>query len=110
MTTGKAIEGKTSSDAHSATSLLPHVDLGQEADRLRAVAEQLHQTGITVPVIGWRLPVPPPERLTFYAGLAALAAIDLIEWPLAVVIAVGHELAKSSRPGVRGFAESIESA
>ncbi len=89
---------------------LPNIDLMGEANRVRALAEQLHRTGVTLPVVGWRMPVPPPELLTFYAGLATLAAIDLIEWPLALVIAVGHELARSSRPGVRGLAESIESA
>jgi hypothetical protein len=28
--------------------------------------------------VGWRLPVPPPELLTFYAGLAAAATVELI--------------------------------
>jgi hypothetical protein len=91
-------------------SRVPHLDLGGEADRLRAEVERMHRTGITVPLVGLRLPVPPPEALTFYGGLAALAAIDLVDWPLAVVIAIGHELARSRRPGVRGLAESVESA
>jgi hypothetical protein len=91
-------------------SRVPHLDLGVEADRLRAEVERMHRTGITVPLVGWRLPVPPPELLTFYGGLAALAAIDLVDWPLAVVIAIGHELARSRRPGVRGLGESVESA
>lgn len=91
-------------------SLIPDLNLGQGADRLRAEVERLHRTGITVPLVGWRLPVPPPELLTFYAGLAAAATIELIDWPLAVAIAVGHELARSRRPGVRGLGESIESA
>lgn len=89
---------------------VPHLDLGVEADRLRAEVERMHRTGITVPLVGWRLPVPPPELLTFYGGLAALAAIDLVDWPLAVVIAIGHELARSRRPGLRGLGESVESA
>jgi hypothetical protein len=91
-------------------SRVPHLDLGVEADRLRAEVERMHRTGITVPLVGWRLPVPPPEALTFYGGLAALAAIDLVDWPLAVVIAIGHELARSRRPGMRGLGESVESA
>lgn len=100
----------TRSELQAPGSLLPHVNLGQEADRLRAAVERLHQTGITVPLVGWRMPVPPPELLTYYAGLAAIAAVDLIDWPLAVVIAVGHELARSRWPGVRGLGESVESA
>ena len=91
-------------------SRVPRLDLGVEADRVRAEVERMHRTGITVPLVGWRLPVPPPELLTFYGGLAALAAFDLVDWPLVVVIAVGHELARSRRPGVRGIGESVESA
>jgi hypothetical protein len=86
------------------------LNLVEGANRLRAEVERLHRTGITLPLVGWRLPVPPPELLTFYAGLAAAATIELIDWPLAVAIAVGHELARSRRPGVRGLGESIESA
>lgn len=110
MTTVPVTDNHTNSQARPAPSLLPHLNFGQEADRLRAAAEQLHRTGIALPLVGWRVPVPPPELLSFYVGLAAIAAIDLIDWPLALVIAVGHELARSSRPGVRGLAESVESA
>ena len=98
------------SESRMPGSLLRHLNLGQEADRLRAEVERLHETGITLPLVGWRLPVPPPELLTFYAGLAALAAFELVDWPLVVVIAVGHELARSRRPGMRGLGESVESA
>ena len=73
------------------TRWLQHLNVGREADRLRAEVERLHQTGITLPLVRWQLPVPPPELLTFYAGLAALATLELVDWPLAVVIAVGHE-------------------
>lgn len=104
-----ATDGDASPEGGRPPSLLPHIDLMREADRVRDAAEQLHQTGIKLPVVGWRMPVPPPELLTFYAGLATLAAIEVIEWPLAVVIAVGHELARSRRPGLRGLAESVES-
>jgi hypothetical protein len=49
---------------------------------------------VTVPVIG-RLEIPRPEQLAYYGGLAALAAFELIDWPVALVIAAGHILASN---------------
>jgi hypothetical protein len=37
--------------------------------------------------------VPPPDRLAFYGGIAALALFGIVEWPVALVIGVGHLLA-----------------
>ena len=49
---------------------------------------------INLPVFG-RLRIPPPEQLAYYGGIAALAAFELIEWPVALVIATGHLLASN---------------
>ncbi|MGH3524122.1 MAG: hypothetical protein ACRDU4_15195 [Mycobacterium sp.] len=49
---------------------------------------------VNLPVIG-QLQVPRPEQLAYYGGLAALAAFELIDWPVAVVIAAGHILASN---------------
>ncbi|MGH3971031.1 MAG: hypothetical protein ACRDTV_23710 [Mycobacterium sp.] len=49
---------------------------------------------VNLPVIG-RLEVPRPEQLAYYGGLAALAALELIDWPVALVIAAGHILASN---------------
>lgn len=49
---------------------------------------------VSVPVFG-RLEIPRPEQLAYYGGLAALAAFELIDWPVAVVIAAGHLLASN---------------
>ncbi|KAA8966920.1 hypothetical protein [Mycobacterium sp.] len=49
---------------------------------------------VNVPIIG-RLEVPRPEELAYYGGLAALAAFELIDWPVALVIAAGHLLASN---------------
>lgn len=37
--------------------------------------------------------VPAPDRLAFYAGIAALAVFGVVDWPVALVIGVGHLLA-----------------
>jgi hypothetical protein len=48
-------------------------------------------------------------RLGWYAGVAVLAIVDIIEWPLAIVMMVGHEVAhRTHRQALRDFAESIE--
>jgi hypothetical protein len=39
-----------------------------------------------------RLPVP--KQLAFYGGIAALAVFGIVDWPVAVVLGVGHLLAE----------------
>ncbi|MCW2578095.1 MAG: hypothetical protein JWR66_4125 [Modestobacter sp.] len=36
--------------------------------------------------------LPPPHKLAFYAGLASAAALGVVEWPIALVTALGHLL------------------
>jgi hypothetical protein len=49
---------------------------------------------VNLPVVG-QVQVPRPDQLAYYGGLAALAAFELIDWPVAVVIAAGHILASN---------------
>ncbi|MCV7315949.1 hypothetical protein H7J77_10400 [Mycolicibacillus parakoreensis] len=51
---------------------------------------------LNLPGVG-EVQIPPPEQIAYYGGLAALAALDLIEWPVAVVIAAGHIMASNQR-------------
>jgi hypothetical protein len=44
---------------------------------------------IRLPLAG-EVPVPPPDQLAFYGALGALAAIGLIDWPVAAAIGVGQ--------------------
>jgi hypothetical protein len=48
---------------------------------------------VTLPVIGLRLGLPRPERLAWYAGLGLMAAFELVDWELALIIGVGHLIA-----------------
>jgi hypothetical protein len=41
--------------------------------------------------------LPPPGKVLFYGGLAALAALEIIEWPVAAVVAAGTLVAERSR-------------
>jgi magnesium-transporting ATPase (P-type) len=49
---------------------------------------------VDLPVVG-RVTVPRPDQLAYYGGLAALATFNLIDWPVALVIAAGHLLANN---------------
>jgi hypothetical protein len=46
----------------------------------------------TISVLGLTLPVPSTGTTLYYGGIAALVAAELIEWPVALVVAVGHEV------------------
>jgi hypothetical protein len=51
---------------------------------------------LQLPVVG-RVPIPRPDQLAFYGALAALVAVEMVDWPAAVAIGVGHALV-SGRP------------
>jgi hypothetical protein len=88
--------GASDADAKSA---------GTAADR--AVA---HHT-VTLDVFGARVELLPPEQLAFLAGVGVLAAFEILEWPVALVLAVGHQLAHSHHGRVlREFGEALEEA
>jgi hypothetical protein len=50
-----------------------------------------------------------PERATFYAGLVALTLLEVIDWPVAALIIVGHSVAqRAHNRAIRGIAEGLE--
>ena len=52
----------------------------------------------------------PHARVGWYAGLAVMAIFEVIEWPLAIVMMVGHEIAhRTHTQALRHFAEGVES-
>jgi hypothetical protein len=51
---------------------------------------------LQLPVVG-RVPIPRPDQLAFYGALAGLVVVELVDWPVAVAIGVGHALV-SGRP------------
>lgn len=58
-----------------------------QRDASRRVAEA-RKFSIRLPLIG-TVAVPPPDQLAFYAVLGGLAALELIDWPLAVAMGIG---------------------
>ncbi|MEV4117431.1 hypothetical protein [Micromonospora sp. NPDC049645] len=71
---------------------------------------RMYSRRVELPMLG-EVAVPPPDKVAYYAGLGMLAALQVIEWPIAVVITAGHLLADQHFSGlVRGVGESLENA
>jgi hypothetical protein len=49
---------------------------------------------VTLPVLG-RVRVPGPDQLAYYTALAGVAALEIIDWPIALAIGAGHALVSS---------------
>ena len=63
---------------------------------------------LRLPVLG-ELNLPAPEQLVFIGGVAVVAVIGLLEWPVAALLVVGHVVATSShRSMVRALGEALE--
>jgi hypothetical protein len=65
---------------------------------------------IALPVIG-RLGLPPPEEIAFLGGVTVLVIAGVVEWPVGVLLGVGHALALNRRNRlVRAFGQALEEA
>jgi hypothetical protein len=64
-------------------------------DRVR----EAESFAVDLPVVG-SVRIPRPERLAYYGALAVLAAAEIIEWPIALVLGVGHALAENHQSKV----------
>jgi len=65
----------------------------------RTAAERVRDAdtvALDLPVLG-HIRIPHAEELAYYGGLGALAALQIIDWPVALAIAVGHALAHNHR-------------
>ncbi|WP_206282233.1 hypothetical protein [Streptomyces rhizosphaericus] len=78
----------------------------------RAAAEVVcERHSVTVQFDGRRVELPSQEQLCFLAGLGVIAAVGIIDWPVAAAIAVGHGLAHSQHgKALREFGEALEEA
>lgn len=55
--------------------------------------------------------LPAPEHLAFYAGVGALAALGIVEWPLAAALLVGHALVTAQHNKIlQSLGEALEEA
>jgi len=60
-------------------------------------------------VNGTHLETPPIEHLVYYAGLGVLVAVEVVEFPVAAVLTIGHLLiGLTHRPGLESLGEVLE--
>lgn len=63
-----------------------------------------------LPILDLELSRPTRASVAWYAGLSAMAATGLLEWPLAAIVAAGHLVEENSRSqAVEELAEGVES-
>jgi hypothetical protein len=80
---------------------------GREAAATAAAQNSIH---VEVPGIG-HVHLPPLDQLAFLGGIATLALIQVIEWPVAAVLTVGHVLAHNRHHALlRDFGEALDEA
>ncbi|MGW4464499.1 hypothetical protein [Micromonospora sp. NPDC004704] len=71
---------------------------------------ELYAGRVRIPGFG-EIAAPPPDKIAYYAGLGLLAALQIIEWPLALVITAGHLIADQHFSGLaKGLGEALQQA
>ena len=88
-------------------------DQSPRTESHRSAVERIREAesfAVDLPIVG-RVRIPRPDQLAFYGGLAALAAIEIIDWPVALIIATGHALANNNHNRVaEQLGEAMEEA
>lgn len=68
----------------------------REASHRKAVQRirEAESFAVDLPGVG-QVRIPRPEQLAYYGALLALAAAEIVDWPIAVLLAAGHALAQN---------------
>ena len=79
------------------------------ADTVEQAIDQT-ATKLRVPLVGG-VKLPPLEHLAFYGVVGVMTAVELIEWPVALIIGAGKFLADSrTHKTLRSIGEALEDA
>jgi len=107
VTTTEAVPTAPADSASVAASVTETLRLGHGAV-LRAI--QGNTVNVPLPLLG-TVQLPPLDSLALYGGLAALAAVGLLEWPVAAAVGVGHLLVQQQHFRLlHDFGEALEEA
>jgi hypothetical protein len=80
------VDTQTHPDLRTATLRLPFAALSVSVPR--RITDEAARAGQVVTANA-----PSPDRLAFYAGLGLLAALEVLEWPVAATVAAGTYVA-----------------
>ncbi|MBV9207028.1 MAG: hypothetical protein JO037_16910 [Actinobacteria bacterium] len=73
-------------------------------------ATEKNSSHVVLPLIG-PIRLPPPDQLAYAGGVAALVALEVIEWPIGLALCAGHVLATCSQNKIlQDFGHALESA
>lgn len=65
---------------------------------------------VQLPMLG-QVTLPQPDTLIYFSGIGVLAVLELVEWPIALILGAGSVLAdRQARRLIRGLGEAIEEA
>lgn len=102
-----ATEESTRTPAEVAPVEERHYTIGRGA--MRHAIEKNYPT-VSLPLLG-DLHLPPPQQLAWYGGVVTLAAVGILEWPVAVAVCAGHLLSQQHHVQVlRDFGQALEEA
>lgn len=80
-----------------------------KAKRAAALVADRHTVRLTLPHNMGTVTVPEPQRLAFYGGVAAMAAFGLVDWPVAIILGIGHLLSEDHQhKSLYEFGEALE--
>lgn len=103
-TTKPAERAKSTPVAEGGTPKRPVLHAMEAAER--AVSRDAVQ--VALPVLG-DLRLPAPDELVFLGGVGLLALIGVLDWPVALLLGLGHGLAAGRRnKTLRAFGEALE--
>ena len=75
---------------------------------LRAIEKNTVE--VVLPALG-TVRLPPPQTLAWLAGMATLAVLEVVEWPVALLVGGGHLLAQQNHVRLlRDFGQALEEA
>jgi hypothetical protein len=82
----------------------------QRDDQRSPVEAAVGRLRVRLPIVG-EVCLPPPDQLAYLAAIGLLAVVDVIEWPVALVIITGRMLATQHLSRVvKGIGEAFEEA
>jgi hypothetical protein len=81
--------------------------------RGRSAAHKAHEADhlvVDLPIVG-TVHLPRPEQLAYYGAVGVLLALEVIDWPIALLVASGHALAQQQHNrAIQQFGEGLEEA
>jgi hypothetical protein len=108
---GRRMDEMTATQVSTSTEPVPagprQATVGRDSMR-QAIANNYPK--IVLPVLG-ELHLPPPQQLAWLGGVATLAVVGILEWPVAAALGIGHLLSQQHHVQVlRDFGEALEEA